>query len=147
MPSNNLSMRYGMQMRHLDKYLPLPYLIGRVSSDVSELPFAGVNSRGFRCCCPLSKRVPSVLPLHPPPPTNNKYNLFSIDGGTMGYLYRIHENIFAFLNCEIYYKRLHGFHKPGYGRVFAYKKLPTETIPGTSQQGVGFHTVSDGMRC
>ena len=46
-----------MQMRHLDEYLPLPYLIGTVSSDVFESPFAAVNPQGFRdCLAPLKAR-------------------------------------------------------------------------------------------
>ena len=37
-------------MRHLNRYLRLPYLIGTVSSDVSESRFAAVNPQGFRDC-------------------------------------------------------------------------------------------------
>ncbi len=37
-------------MRHLNRYLQLPYLIGTVLSDVSESPFAAVNPQAFRGC-------------------------------------------------------------------------------------------------
>ena len=67
-------------MRHLNRYLRLPYLIGTVSSDVSESLFAAVNPQGFRdCLAALKGRTYNTTTntITPPPPrfTNNKYSL------------------------------------------------------------------------
>ena len=59
-------------MRHLNRYLRLPYLIGTVSSDVSESRFAAVNPQGFRdCLAALKGRTYNTTTntITPPPPT------------------------------------------------------------------------------